>query len=41
MDGIYADRVVSQGVAGVVWLALDAPQELIGKFLRNGKVIPW
>jgi hypothetical protein len=27
--------------AGVVWLALDAPQELTGKFLRDGNVIPW
>ena len=30
-----------QGAAGVVWLALDAPQELTGRFLRDGKVIPW
>ena len=41
MGGTDADREVSQGAAGVVWLALDAPQELIGKFLRDGKVIPW
>ena len=24
-----------------VWLALDAPQDLTGKFLRDRKVIPW
>jgi hypothetical protein len=41
MGGAYADRVVSQGVAGVVWLVLDAPQELTGKFPRDGKLIPW
>jgi hypothetical protein len=41
MGGANADREVSQGAAGVVWLALDTPQELTGKFLRDGKVIPW
>ena len=41
MGGTDADREVSQGAAGVVWLALDAPQELTGKFLRDGNVIPW
>jgi len=24
-----------------VWLALDAPQDLSGKFLRDRKVIAW
>ena len=28
-------------VAGIVWLAVDAPQNLTGKFLRDRKVIPW
>ena len=41
MDGIYADREVSEGAAGVVWLALDAPKDLAGGFLRDGKLIPW
>jgi NAD(P)-dependent dehydrogenase (short-subunit alcohol dehydrogenase family) len=41
MGGTNAERDVSQGAAGPVWLALDAPQDLTGKFLRDGKVIPW
>ena len=41
MGGTHADREVSQGAAGVVWLALDAQQELTGRFLRDGNVIPW
>jgi NAD(P)-dependent dehydrogenase (short-subunit alcohol dehydrogenase family) len=41
MGGSHADREVSQVAAGVVWLALDAPQELTGEFLRDGNVIPW
>ena len=40
MGGANADREVSQGATGVVWLALDAPQDLTGKFLRDGNVIP-
>jgi NAD(P)-dependent dehydrogenase (short-subunit alcohol dehydrogenase family) len=39
MGGTHADREDSQGAAGVVWLALDAPQELTRKFLRDGNVI--
>jgi NAD(P)-dependent dehydrogenase (short-subunit alcohol dehydrogenase family) len=41
MGGANAEREVSQGAAGVVWLALDAPQGLTGKFLRDRNVIPW
>jgi NAD(P)-dependent dehydrogenase (short-subunit alcohol dehydrogenase family) len=41
MGGANAERDVSQGAAGIVWLALDAPQDLTGKFLRDQKVIPW
>jgi NAD(P)-dependent dehydrogenase (short-subunit alcohol dehydrogenase family) len=41
MGGPNADRDVSEGAAGIIWLALDAPQELTGKFVRDGKVIPW
>jgi NAD(P)-dependent dehydrogenase (short-subunit alcohol dehydrogenase family) len=41
MGGANAEREVSQGADTAVWLALDAPQELTGKFLRDRKVIPW
>jgi NAD(P)-dependent dehydrogenase (short-subunit alcohol dehydrogenase family) len=41
MGGANAEREVSEGAAGVVWLALDAPQELTGKFVRDRNVIPW
>jgi NAD(P)-dependent dehydrogenase (short-subunit alcohol dehydrogenase family) len=41
MGGANAERDVSQGAAGIVWLALDAPQDVTGRFLRDGKLIPW
>jgi NAD(P)-dependent dehydrogenase (short-subunit alcohol dehydrogenase family) len=41
MGGPNADRDVVEGAATPVWLALDAPQDLTGKFLRDRKVIPW
>jgi NAD(P)-dependent dehydrogenase (short-subunit alcohol dehydrogenase family) len=41
MGGANAEREVSQGAAGIVWLALDAPPDLTGKFVRDRKVIPW
>lgn len=41
MGGRNAERDVSQGADTPVWLALDAPQTLTGKFLRDRKVIPW
>jgi NAD(P)-dependent dehydrogenase (short-subunit alcohol dehydrogenase family) len=41
MGGANAERDVSQGADTAVWLALDAPQNLTGKFLRDRKVIPW
>jgi NAD(P)-dependent dehydrogenase (short-subunit alcohol dehydrogenase family) len=41
MGGANAERDVSQGAAGIVWLALDAPHDLSGKFVRDRKVIPW
>ncbi len=31
----------SQGADTAVWLALDAPQHLTGKFIRDREVIPW
>jgi NAD(P)-dependent dehydrogenase (short-subunit alcohol dehydrogenase family) len=41
MGGANADREVSQGAAGAVWLALDAPQSLTAKFIRDRNAIPW
>jgi len=41
MGGANAEREVSQGADTAVWLALDAPQDLTGKFLRDRKVIAW
>ena len=41
MGGANAERDVSQGADTVVWLALDAPQELTGKFVRDRNVIAW
>jgi NAD(P)-dependent dehydrogenase (short-subunit alcohol dehydrogenase family) len=41
MGGANAERHVSEGAAGAVWLALDAPHDLTGTFTRDGKGIPW
>jgi NAD(P)-dependent dehydrogenase (short-subunit alcohol dehydrogenase family) len=41
MGGAHAEREVSQGADTAVWLALDAPQSLTGRFVRDRKVIPW
>lgn len=41
MGGRNAERDVAQGAETAVWLALEAPQSLTGKFLRDRKVIPW
>lgn len=41
MGGANAARDVTQGADTAVWLALDAPQDLTGKFLRDRKVIAW
>jgi NAD(P)-dependent dehydrogenase (short-subunit alcohol dehydrogenase family) len=41
MGGASAERDVAQGADTAVWLALDASQDLTGKFLRDRKVIPW
>jgi NAD(P)-dependent dehydrogenase (short-subunit alcohol dehydrogenase family) len=41
MGGANAERDVRQGADTAVWLALDAPRDLTGKFLRDRKVIPW
>jgi len=41
MGGRSAERDVTEGADTPVWLALDAPQRLTGKFVRDRKVIPW
>jgi NAD(P)-dependent dehydrogenase (short-subunit alcohol dehydrogenase family) len=41
MGGTNAERDVSQGADTAIWLALDAPQDLTGKFLRDREIIPW
>jgi NAD(P)-dependent dehydrogenase (short-subunit alcohol dehydrogenase family) len=41
MGGANAERDASEGAAGIVWLALDAPQDLTGRFVRDRNVIPW
>jgi NAD(P)-dependent dehydrogenase (short-subunit alcohol dehydrogenase family) len=41
MGGANAEREVSQGADTAVWLALDAPHDLTGRFVRDRKVIPW
>jgi NAD(P)-dependent dehydrogenase (short-subunit alcohol dehydrogenase family) len=41
MGGPNAEREVAQGAASAVWLALEAPQSLTGKFIRDRKEIPW
>src|SRR5712671_3806835 len=41
MGGPNAERDVAQGADSAVWLALEAPQALTGKFIRDRKEIPW
>ena len=41
MGGEGAMREIPEGAAGPVWLALDAPQDLTGKFTRDGAEISW
>jgi NAD(P)-dependent dehydrogenase (short-subunit alcohol dehydrogenase family) len=41
MGGPTAPREVGQGADTAVWLALDAPQDLTGKFVRDREIIPW
>ena len=41
MGGSHATREVAEGAEGTVWLALDAPATLTGKFVRDRKVISW
>jgi len=41
MGGRGAERDVIEGADTAVWLALDAPATLTGKFVRDRKIIPW
>jgi NAD(P)-dependent dehydrogenase (short-subunit alcohol dehydrogenase family) len=41
MGGPSAPRSVEEGAAGILWMALDAPQKLTGGFFRDGERIPW
>lgn len=41
MGGASAPLSVEQGADTIVWLALDAPQDLTGKFLRERAEIAW
>ena len=41
MGGPHAARDVADGADTAMWLALDAPAKLTGKFVRDRKVIPW
>ena len=41
IGGPNATRSVGEGATGIVWLAVDAPQNETGKFWRDRKVIPW
>jgi NAD(P)-dependent dehydrogenase (short-subunit alcohol dehydrogenase family) len=41
MGGENATRSVGEGASSIVWLAIEAPQDLTGKFVKDRKVIPW
>ena len=41
MGGRNATRDVAEGAETAVWLALDAPATLTGKFVRDREVIAW
>lgn len=41
MGGRNASRSVAEGAAGIVWLAIQAPHEITGKFFRDGQEIEW
>jgi NAD(P)-dependent dehydrogenase (short-subunit alcohol dehydrogenase family) len=41
MGGRNAERDVIEGADTAVWLALNAPATLTGKFVRDRKIIPW
>ncbi len=41
MGSKSASRSVAEGAAGIVWLAVEAPQQLTGRFFRDGQEIEW
>jgi len=41
MGGSGAPLSVEQGADTIVWLAMEAPKNLTGKFFRDGKIIAW
>ena len=41
MGGQGATRSVEEGADTIVWLAVDAPQNVTAKFFRDRKEIPW
>jgi NAD(P)-dependent dehydrogenase (short-subunit alcohol dehydrogenase family) len=41
MGGAKATREPEQGADTIVWLALKAPKDLSGNFIRDRQVIPW
>lgn len=41
MGGPDAPRTAQEGAAEVVWLLLDAPDDLTGRLIRNRQTIPW
>lgn len=41
MGGDHAPRSVEEGADTAVWLALDAPADFSGHFVRDREVIPW
>jgi NAD(P)-dependent dehydrogenase (short-subunit alcohol dehydrogenase family) len=41
MGGADAPKSAEEGADTAVWLALEAPSDLRGLFLKERKVIPW
>lgn len=41
MGGSGARLSIAEGASGIVWLAVEAPQSLTGRFVKDRKVIPW
>ena len=41
MGGSNASRSIAEGASGIVWLAVEAPQNETARFWRDRKVIPW
>ena len=41
MGGANARLSIAEGASGVVWLAVDAPHDLTGQFVKERRVIPW